>query len=84
MVAGRYYGGLVKAANGDIDLVGVRFEKNVSGGIAVKNERTQYFTSRLSGDEGSRSTERCPGDEGAPLRRQSVWRGDVVGLAVAS
>ena len=61
-------GGLVKAANGDIDLVGVRFGEERQRGTALRTERTEtaspFQFSRLSGGEPKTApTERCPGHQ---------------------
>lgn len=70
-------GGLVKAANGDIDLVGVRFGEERQRGTALRTERTQspspFHLSRLSGGEAKVAPrENAPVTKGAPLlRRQS-------------
>ena len=68
VIAGRHDCGLVEAANGDIDFVGIRFRNKHELCAALRTKRTQtrrpFYLTRLSGRETkAASTERCPGDE---------------------
>lgn len=70
-------GGLVKAANGDIDLVGVRFGEERQRGTALRTERTEtpspFHLSRLSGGETKVTpAKRCPGDEWRPAAASAI------------
>ena len=80
--------GLVKTANSDIDLIGLRFRYEDQRRPALRTERTQtpspFHLAGLSADEANvASAKRCPGDEwgtATPAAVQTMAVRYVVGL----